>query len=91
MSRFRKELHSLVLAGSPIAPVMRTGCMAHVGMGYRYDPYYHDRHVWDDREIVFCNQWADETHHDRHRDFRKLKKSEQQEYWNWRHNHPDRR
>ena len=28
-------------------------------------------------------------HHREYRDFSKLKGSEQQEYWNWRHSHPD--
>ncbi|HXP86657.1 MAG TPA: hypothetical protein VN841_18145 [Bryobacteraceae bacterium] len=32
-----------------------------------------------------------ETHRDPHRDFRKLNRDEQQEYWKWRHDRPDRR
>ncbi len=77
----------LVLAATLVPCAFVTGCGARVGVGYRYDPYYRDRHAWDDREIVYYNQWTDETHRDRHRDFRKLKKHDQQEYWNWRHNH----
>jgi hypothetical protein len=78
------------VAAALALPVMLFGCAAHVGVGYRYDPYYHDRHAWDDHEIVFYNQWTDETHRDRRRDFRKLKRHDQEEYWNWRHNHPDK-
>ena len=66
-----------------------TGCVAHVGVGFRpYDPYYRDYHPWDDREAGFYNQWIVETHRD-NRDYRKLKHSDQREYWNWRHNHHD--
>ena len=54
-----------------------------------YDPYYTDYHVWDDNEVVFYRQWANETHRDAGRDFRKMPPEEQKEYWTWRHNHAD--
>ena len=54
-----------------------------------YDPYYTDYHVWNDDEVGYYNRWAAETHRDPHRDFRKLNKDEQKEYWTWRHNHGD--
>jgi hypothetical protein len=31
-----------------------------------------------------------EAHRDPHRDFRKLDKDDQKQYWTWRHSHPDR-
>jgi hypothetical protein len=43
--------------------------------------------VWDDHERVYYNQWVGEIHRDAHRDFRKLKKDEQKQYWDWRHQH----
>ncbi len=74
------------------SPLISTGCAARVGVRYRvYDPYYNDYHRWDDRETVYYNQWVVETHRDPHRDFRKLNRDEQHEYWSWRHNHPDKR
>jgi hypothetical protein len=87
----KQPFRSLLMVASLATSVLLTGCAARVGVGYRaYDPYYHDRHIWDDREIQFYNQWSDETHRDRHREFRKLKKHEQAEYFNWRHNRPDK-
>jgi hypothetical protein len=82
--------HSLLVAAALALPVIVTGCAARVGvgMGYRvHDPYYADDHVWDDHERVYYNQWVVETHRDPHRDFRKLKRDDQKQYWNWRHNH----
>ena len=54
-----------------------------------YDPYYTDYHVWNDDELRYYHQWADETHHERDRDFRRLRPEEQKDYWTWRHNHGD--
>jgi hypothetical protein len=88
----KQHLGALVMAACLASQVIITGCAARVGVGYRvHDPYYHDYHRWDDHEIVYYNQWAVETHRDQHRDFRKLKRGEQKEYWTWRHNHPDKR
>lgn len=88
----RYSIRSVLAVAALAASVMITGCAARVGVGYRAnDPYYHDRHPWDDHEILFYNQWNDETHRDRHREFRKLKHSEQKEYWDWRHKHADKR
>lgn len=43
--------------------MMFVGCTARVGVGYRvYDPYYRDYHIWDDRETVYYNRWAGDTH-----------------------------
>lgn len=87
----KEGIRSLLLLALFAISVTITGCTARVGVGYRaYDPYYHDRHVWDDHEIEFYNQWSDETHRDRHRDFRKLNRDEQREYWEWRHKHGDK-
>jgi len=84
----RKHFRSLLVATALVLPAITAGCAARVAVGYRtYDPYYTDYHVWDDHERVYYNQWAGETHRDAHRDFRKLKKNDQKEYWNWRHKH----
>lgn len=64
------------------------GCAHHT---YRYyDEPHGDYHTWDNHEVVYYQQWAVETHRDPHRDFRKLNKNDQNEYWNWRHQHPDK-
>jgi hypothetical protein len=88
----RRHLRVFVIAAALISPlVMVTGCATHVAVGYRtYDPYYRDYHVWNDNEIVYYNQWVVETHRPR-RDFRRLRRREQQDYWRWRHSRTGRR
>jgi hypothetical protein len=88
----RRRLHVFVMTAIVLSPlVLTTGCATHVAVGYRvYDPYYSDYHPWNDNEIVYYNQWLAETHH-RHRDFRRLRPRERQEYWRWRHSHARRR
>ena len=86
MRRGSKALTMLALAAALASSAAGIGCEAH----YRvYDPYYTDYHTWNHDEVVYYNQWATETHRDPHRDFRKIGKDEQKEYWTWRHNHGD--
>ena len=87
MSLGSYKFQSLLLAGVLASSLAGVACEHHY---YRvYDPYYTDYHVWNNDEIVYYHRWADETHHDRDRDFRKISKEEQKEYWTWRHNHGD--
>ena len=88
MSHGSHPLRSLLLAAALASSLAGIGCAEH--HAYRvYDPYYTDYHVWNNDEAVYYNRWADENHRDPHRDFRKLNKDEQKEYWTWRHNHGD--
>jgi len=78
----------LVLAAGLLAAAAGNACAEH--HTYRvYDPYYTDYHVWNSDEVGYYHRWAGETHHDPNRDFRKLPKEDQKEYWTWRHNHGD--
>lgn len=79
---------SLCLAAALACSVAGIAC-GHPHYYRVYDPYYTDYHVWNPNEVVYYNRWAAETHHDPHRDFRKLPPGEQKEYWTWRHNHGD--
>lgn len=82
------QLSKLCLGVALAASSLGIACEHHA---YRvYDPYYTDYHVWNNDEIAYYHRWSDETHRDRNRDFRKLSRDEQKEYWNWRHNHGDR-
>ncbi|MGB7435262.1 MAG: hypothetical protein WBR26_23885 [Candidatus Acidiferrum sp.] len=77
----------LWLAGALALSGITVGCAEH---HYRvYDPYYSDYHTWDHGEDVYYQRWAAETHHDPHRDFRKLPPDEQKQYFTWRHNQSD--
>ena len=78
---------SLLLGAALASSVAGIACEHH---SYRvYDPYYTDYHVWSHDEDDYYHRWADETHRDAHRDFRRLPSREQKEYWTWRHNHGD--
>jgi len=90
MRNLRQTLRAALLVVSLTTPVMFTGCGGGVGVGVAYrvrDPYYGDYHYWDNNEQGFYVQWAQEYHHDPHRDFRKLNHHDQKQYWEWRHNH----
>ncbi len=81
------SFRTLLLAGVLALSLAGIACEHHY---YRvYDPYYTDYHMWNNDEVVYYQRWADETHRDRGRDFRKLRPEEQKEYWTWRHNHGD--
>ncbi|HTJ88348.1 MAG TPA: hypothetical protein VL349_13860 [Terriglobales bacterium] len=76
---------SLLLGTALMLPLATTGCEHHYYTAR--DPYYHDRHRWDDRENGYYNQWVIEIHGDPHRDYRHLSKEDQRRYWDWRHHH----
>ena len=83
------RLSTLLLAAAMVSSLGAIAC----GGGHHYyrvyDPYYTDYHRWDADEEVYYRRWADESHRDAHRDFRKLRPEEQKDYWTWRHNHGD--
>jgi hypothetical protein len=81
-----KFVGTFLIATAFALPLATVGCGPE-HHGYYNDPYYHDRHHWDNNEVVYYNQWTVETHHDRHREFRHLNKNEQKQYWDWRHHH----
>ncbi|HVV47868.1 MAG TPA: hypothetical protein VHC72_21800 [Bryobacteraceae bacterium] len=51
-----------------------------------YDTRYSDYHRWNRAEVGPYNHWEAERHRS-HRDYRRLSPREQQEYWEWRHDH----
>lgn len=72
-----------------ISAAFMTGCATHVG--YRsYDPSYYDRQAWGPGEGVYYNRWIVETHRPP-REYHRLRREEQREYWRWRHDHRDYR
>jgi hypothetical protein len=66
--------------------IVIAGCAVHRYRYRAYDPYYHDYHVWGPPENTYYQEWIIETHR-HHRDYRKLKRREQREYWEWRRRH----
>jgi hypothetical protein len=70
--------------------IVTPACATHRHYYRSYDPYYNDYHVWGPSEDRYYQQWVIETRR-RHRGYRKLKRHEQREYWEWRHRHNDHR
>ena len=53
-----------------------------------YDKSHKDYHQWNANEDKSYSVYLNENHITVHT-FQKAKPAEQQQYWNWRHDHPD--
>jgi hypothetical protein len=53
-----------------------------------YDKQHKDYHQWDGNEQKSYTVYLNENHIQVHA-FKKAKPTEQQQYWQWRHEHPD--
>jgi hypothetical protein len=80
-------VRSLLMSATLMPPLLITGCAVRVGPRV-YDPYYRDYHVWNQGEMGYYRRWYGETGRP-YREFRVLRPAERQEYWTWRHNHPN--
>ncbi len=55
-----------------------------------YDRQYHDYHSWNGDEDQRYRGWYSNTYNGReYRDYDKLSRKQQNEYWKWRHKHND--
>lgn len=66
------------------------GSAACFGVVRIYDEPHGDYHRWNDREERAYRAFLNEQHR-QYREFGRLERPEQDEYWEWRHNHPGRR
>jgi hypothetical protein len=53
-----------------------------------HDKQHNDDHAWNGQEDKAYGAYAKENHR-KAGDFSKLKEADQQNYWNWRHEHSD--
>jgi type III secretory pathway component EscR len=53
-----------------------------------HDQQHNDDHAWNSQEDKAYRIYAKQNHR-KYSDFAKLKESDQQNYWNWRHEHSD--
>lgn len=53
-----------------------------------HDREHHDDHHWNENEDKAYRRYLEERH-ETYRAFEKRKAKQQQEYWRWRHAHPD--
>jgi len=78
-------IYKILLGAALLSTAIFTGCATRVSAGYRiYDPYYSDYHVWGPDEDVYYRRWTGERHYE-YRDFRRLNRDRQKDYWQWRH------
>jgi hypothetical protein len=87
MHRTHRYIASFFLTAAFVAPVAVVAAAAPQDDRY-YDRNHKDYHKWDDREGDAWKRFIVENHRKDH-EFAKANKKEQQEYWNWRHSHPD--
>ena len=87
------KLSTLVLACSLTVPVVCAGTA--VAQDHReqqqnalrmYDATHRDYHNWNDDEDRHDREYMQE-HHRKYREFSRLSKKQQREYWQWRHDH----
>jgi hypothetical protein len=56
----------------------------------RYVDQRGEEHHWDANEDTAYRRWVKENHR-KNEDFNHLNKKQQEEYWQWRREHPDQR
>jgi hypothetical protein len=54
-----------------------------------YDKDHKDYHHWDHKENQAWGLFLTENHH-KHYEYSKANSKQQEQYWNWRHAHPDK-
>ena len=77
------------LAGAFLLTATLAGSLACTGTVRIYDEPRRDYHRWDDREERAYRAYLAERRL-QYREFKSLERREQEEYWAWRHDHPDR-
>jgi hypothetical protein len=89
MNRAHRCIASVLLAGAMLAPVSIIAAQPQDHDPNRvYDRDHKDYHNWDDHENQAWHHYLEENHRKDH-EFAKANRKEQNEYWNWRHSHPD--
>ena len=86
-----RVMNSLLLAAALVTPVAISAAPApqRVGVQVRvYDHNHKDYHNWDDCEESSYRRYLVEQHHS-YREYAKQRRRTQDQYWNWRHRHPD--
>jgi ribulose kinase len=83
----------ILLSAAMVVPVAASAQdrdqSAHDQQSRRYEDKAHkDSHDWNANEDRAYRRYLQE-HRKKYNDFGKSKKKEQDNYWNWRHSHPD--
>ncbi|HLJ48154.1 MAG TPA: hypothetical protein VKU01_19200 [Bryobacteraceae bacterium] len=87
MNRFL-TLSALVLSAALIGPVVaRADDRDHHEKRY-YDRNGHDYHAWNSNEDRAYRAYLQEQHRN-YQEFNRVNRGQQQQYFTWRHTHPD--
>ena len=91
MRSTKRLFSSLILTAALVAPIsIMAASKPQTSVQIRViDRDHKDYHNWDDRENRAWGVFLTNNHRNQH-EFKKANKREQQEYWKWRHNNPDR-
>jgi hypothetical protein len=93
MMRTPHQISAIILAGAVLAPTVGQAAVSTpVGQVHAevriFDRAHKDNHVWDDREDRAYRRYMEE-HHRKYVSVQRLSRARQNQYWNWRHQHPD--
>lgn len=80
-------LSAFVLSANLIGPGVTRADDNHHEKRY-YDREGHDYHTWNSNEDRAYRAYLQEQHRD-YREFNRVNRGQQQEYFRWRHAHPD--
>jgi hypothetical protein len=92
MRHTHRYISSLFLAAALSAPVAIVAAPTpqEVGVQVRvYDHNHKDYHNWDDHENHAWGVFLTNNHREHH-EYSHANRKEQDQYWKWRHSHPDR-
>jgi type III secretory pathway component EscR len=81
-------LGALVLSATLIGPSAARAADGNAHEKRYYDQVGHDYHTWNDNEDKAYRSYLQEQHQD-YRKFNMVKRPQQQQYFKWRHEHPD--
>jgi hypothetical protein len=91
MHRTHRLIGSFILGAALLAPMAAVAAPISQDASVQvrvYDEKHKDYHVWDDRENAAWVRFQQEKHWKEH-EWSKANKKEQEQYWEWRHTHPD--
>jgi hypothetical protein len=92
MYRADRHIASLLLTAALVVPVaiMANPAPQEASVNVRvYDKDHKGYHNWDAKENQAWGEYLTENHH-KHYEYSKANSKQQEQYWNWRHAHPDK-
>ena len=88
MNRYATALLLAVSVSAPLVMAQDRATTTTTTTKRYYDPSHKDYHQWNDNEDRSYTVFRTEKHIPDHT-FVKARRTEQNQYWSWRHDHPD--